>query len=306
MSQVSITVLDASSGQARPEIPLAKTEVPESAIAFSRDGRWLGWTQNSEQVALLDFEHPSDPPVVVDVGPNIGFALPESGSTIVTVTDHPLRSEVLTRVTDKQWTHEPFDLTGCTSPQSISPGTRLLSATWKGRRCTYRFGRVGVLDRRNLDRDTWDIIWSAGGGASAELLYSGEFIVSGADNAEELENHVRAEHKIEDRSDKTLLISVSESGRRFAFIDADKHKLVKIFSLGGHKPFLSGFDPNGFAVAPVGAWFAATSVGPGAASGVRGFARRRARFTDCRLRCRDRSAAIPAPGRRRPGDGRDR
>jgi hypothetical protein len=257
----SITVLDAPSGVVTMERPTPpRPDAGNRGVVFSADGRWLGWQQAQDTVALLDVEHPDRPPVSIGVPKIISFALVGSDK-IVTVGGSPLESTVLVRGADGTWSSsQKFDLSECSTPYSVSPGARYLSATWKGLKCSYEMDAAATVHKRPVEHFTQDVVWSGQGRAFAELLYSGELIVGRADRNGDLDSSVKGDHSIANENDRTRLIAVAESATRLAFIDNDEHKQVMIFSLGVHKPFLTGFPQDLFAVAPSGEWFALASL----------------------------------------------
>jgi hypothetical protein len=259
----SITTLDAATGEEIPELSPSLPDVDDRAVTFSPDGRWIGWKEDESTIALLDFTHPERGATRINASKVISFAI-VGGDSIVTVSSEPLAAHTLSRGVNGRWTSRLFEMSRCADVQSVSPGTRFLTTNWRGVKCTYATdGSNQDPGVRVVDRATRDIVWSTDGGAFVELLESGELIAARAEKAAVTESSLKGEHQIATQQDLTRLISVSESAGRVAIIDADEHEVVRVFSLSAHKPFMTGFPSDLFALPSHGRWFALADTASG-------------------------------------------
>jgi WD40-like Beta Propeller Repeat len=256
--KASIDLLQTTTGRIDKSLP--QSEGSNRQIGFSPDGRWLASLAVGDGfIRLLDYRDPQAEEIRVPAKGVIAFSLADGGKRIIGVTDRPLSAHALDQQADGNWKSTKLDLSDCMAPDSVSPGVQYSSATWKARACDYPLTdkRLTAFSRRGdqgADNPIRDIVWSAAGGAFVEMLFTGEFIVTGQDRARtRLESRIRGV-RILDHPDKSRLISVSETGTRVAFIENNPSQ-VKIYSLAHNKPFLSKLERL-FSVAPDGTWIA--------------------------------------------------
>ena len=260
--QDSIVVIDSATG--RTELTQKQNAVSHRAVIFSPDGGWLAWTLPDQKVGVLDLANPEQAIPPADTDDAAAFALHAGGNAITTVSQFPLRAGLVTRQ-GMTWTQQPFDVSTCAKLQSVSVGARYLSATYNAGKCA--FGLRG--DDRSPARlpgaaFSTDVVWSTSGSGFADVLQSEDVIVGRIGAASGLENRMSGGHPVQKRSDLTAVVSVSDAASRLAYIDADDaHARVVIFSLGMHKPFMTGVDRQLFTVSPDGTWWALVRPGPG-------------------------------------------
>jgi Novel STAND NTPase 1/WD domain, G-beta repeat len=253
----SIELLDAATGLPARTLP-PQPEVRDRRIAFSPDGDWLATSQDDDHVRLINYRDDSIQPIDIPASGVVGFSV-ISGKRILAVRD-PLAAFAFELQDDGKWTQTKVDLSTCMNPQSVSPGPEFFSATWRAHACTFNASNGEPSNEGTADRATTDVVWSAGGGASAELLEPQERVsdlLVGRFLSGRMASRIKGAHISPFESDRSRLISMNEAATRAAVIDADEtHTQVRIFSLGSHKLFLSRFDRDGFSVAPDGEWMA--------------------------------------------------
>jgi len=243
------------------------------AIAFSPDGRWLAWAQD-DGIQLVDYRNEHAKVVTAPVKAVVGFAVVADGNRIIAVTNYPLSAQALDRQPDGSWAPPvELPLSACMKPQSVSPGAQYASATWKAQACASHAmskDRAPFSPRKGNAEATSDIVWSAAGHAFAEILLSRDIIVGRSERfATQSGSRIKGTNP-GSADDMSALISMSEVGTRLALIDRDIDrgkvvgKVVRVYSLADHKPFLSRFDEGSVAIAPDGGWIAvAKRLAPG-------------------------------------------
>jgi hypothetical protein len=265
-----IDLVDAQTGRVNTTLPQFTDAVEDRRIVFSPDGQWLASSQADESTLLL--AKLGDPPglsEVIKTGDHIGgFAVLRGGQAIVTVGGRPLAAHELSR-RDGTWHEDTFDLMSCVQRHSVSPGSEYVSATWTTTACMIPVdGTRPPIARDSLDGTTHDIVWSNGGAAFTELVDGRQgmldLVVGRRTRSGPLKSHIKGAHPMDEALEKSRLVSVSETATRVALIDADDHELVRIYSVGGFKPFMSEIE-SAFAVAPDGSWMAIARPGVGSA-----------------------------------------
>ncbi len=260
----SVGLIDAEcSGLETPLDQFSGDTVADRLLVFSPDGRWLGSSQaDARVVRLVDLRNRHVPPAVIRANHNIGaFAVLRDGKAIVTVGSVRGKPLSALKLTEREgaWVETEFPLSSCVRPVSVSPGAAYVSATWITSACIFTLDGQTVAAAKTADRITNDIVWSTGGGAFVELLAAprGVFdvVVGRRDRTSRFESRIKGAHPMGEVPEKSRLVSVSERGTRVALIDRDEHKLVRVYSVAGYKPFMSRFE-NAFAVSPDGAWIA--------------------------------------------------
>jgi hypothetical protein len=254
----SVTLLDAQTGRVARQLAPQPT-IGTRRVVFSPDGRWLASTEDFGSVRVVNILDESAPSSVAQAPGVVGFTI-LNDKRLIAVSD-PLAAIALEEQPDRKWKAAPFDLPACIRAQSVSPGAQFFSATWRAHACMYRADTGSPVNQGVADRAIEDIIWSAGGSASAELLVRQEAgsqdLFVGRNLSGPFASQIKGAHLDDLENEKSRLISVSESGTRMALIDQDdEHRLVRIYSLAGHKPFLSRIASDLFTVAPTGDWLA--------------------------------------------------
>jgi hypothetical protein len=260
-----IDLVDAQTGRVTTTLRQFTEVARDRRIVFSPDGAWLASTGPDSSTLLLanvDDEHaPAD--VIKTYHTIGGFAVLPDAKAIVTVGGSPLAAFKLSK-RDGTWVEDIVDPMSCIERHSVSPGALYVSATWTMSACITRVDGTRSIARKLGDGATDDIVWSPGGAAFVELVAGAQgldLVVGRRTAAQEIKSRIKGAHPIDDVSEKSRLLSVSEMGTRIALIDADDdHKLVRVYSVGGFKPFLSPIE-SGFAVAPHGRWIAIARPG---------------------------------------------
>jgi Novel STAND NTPase 1 len=263
--QTSIDLVDADTGDVHRPIPLPSKR--DRRVAFSPDGHWLAWSQNDDRVWLLDYRDEEAKPAEVAAEGVIAFAVIGDGRRIVIATDAPLSAYAREQQPDGSWSHVELSLGECGGLESVSPGAQFSSVSWKARTCTV--GNAGLefseRDTGDTRRHTFDIVWSAAGGASTEVLVqqnadTQDVIVARVDpTGARMESWIKGADSVEDKADKSGVISMDELGTRMALTGRDpvtKRERVTVYSVADHKPFLSRLRNGSFAAAPDGTWMA--------------------------------------------------
>src|SRR5262249_30520815 len=124
------------------------------------------------------------------------------------------------------------------------------------------------------DRLIRDIVWSTSGRAYVELLGTRELVVrrpSSGDTSPEamMQSRVKGWQSLGEQGNETSGISVSDDGRRMAWIEASEAD-IKIYMVGETKTFLTEVEANRVTVAPDGGWIAIARPAPVARNGTAG------------------------------------
>jgi hypothetical protein len=261
--KTSIDLVDADTGDVHRQIPLPS--VSDRRVAFSPYGHWLAWIQSDDRVWLLDYRDEGAKPGEVAAEGVIAFAVVGDGRRIVIATDSPLSAYAREQQPDGSWSRVELSREECGRLESVSPGSQFSSVSWKARICTVdKAGReFSERDIGDTPRHTSDIVWSAAGGASTEVLVeqggTQDVIVARVDpTGAGMESRLKGADSVE-QSDKSSVISMDELGTRMALTGWDpvtKRKRVSVYSVADHKPFLSRLRNGSFTAAPDGTWMA--------------------------------------------------
>jgi hypothetical protein len=263
--QTSIDLVDVDTGYVHRPIPLPSKS--DRRVAFSPDGHWLAWIQKDDRVWLLDYRDEGAKPVEVAAEGVIAFAVVDDGRRIVIATDAPLSAHAREQQPDGSWSRVELSREECGRLESVSPGAQFSSVSWKARICTV--GKAGLEfsehDTGDTRRHTSDIVWSAAGGASTEVLVQQNadtqdvIVARVATTGALMESWIKGADSVEDETDKSRVISMDELGTRMALTGRDpvtKRERVTVYSVADHKPFLSRLRNGAVAVAPDGTWMA--------------------------------------------------
>jgi hypothetical protein len=265
----SVDLLDAATGKTRATLPAdLEQDRNRALVVFSPDNEWLGASLSQQRLQIWErradrWTAVAPPPVPPGLS---GFALLPGGTRIAAVAQPAaggLAAYAIDRKDDGSWNKPAaLDLSECMKPQSVSQGAAYFSATWNARACTYdATSNASRASVSNLVIS--DVVWSAQGQGFAELLpqeRSLDLIVGRQQKDSRLESHIKGAHPNENTSEKSHLISVSDEGTRVAVIDDDNDKLVRIYALAHHKPFLSRLPTAAVVLAPDGSWIAAATA----------------------------------------------
>jgi hypothetical protein len=258
--RTGVDLLDANTGQLETPLRQFSEYAEDRRIVFSPDGQWLASTLGAGQhLLLVDYINGQTRPLLTASHTIGGFAVLPGGSGVITVSAKPLAAYKLT-LENENWTESKIDVTSCLRPHSVSPGAEYVSATWSMTACIHPVDpKRRPTPSTTEDGVTVDIVWSTGGAAFVEVLAGldagSDLVVGRRNGAGRLESRIKGSHPMRRTAEKSRLVSVSEAGTRVALIDDDDHKLVRIYSVAGYKPFLSDFE-SAFAVAPNGKWIA--------------------------------------------------
>jgi hypothetical protein len=257
----SIDLVNPATGKVRKQL-LPNEDEEKRRVAFSVDGQWLAASVSAKHLQL--WNHEAERPTARDVeGPiDFGFVVLAGGTRIIGVTeDDQLKAYSLESQDDgRHWKTTPLTFPQCVKPQSVSPGTRYLSETWRARTCvaTASDGRSYRQEERTIE----DIVWTTSGGAFAQLLApegpAHDLVVGRVAPGEWLENRIKGTHPHEG-NDRTQLISLSDDGTRAALIDVvtvegAERKIVRIYSLGSHKLMMTPLTKGQFELSSDGMW----------------------------------------------------
>ena len=259
----AVDLLKASTGVLQRSV-LNGAPVSDRRIVFSPDGSWLASSTGPNQLQLIEYQREGAMPVAVPAEDAGGFAVLPGGQRLITVSNNPMAAFALDRRGD-QWTSTKIDLGACLKLQSISPGPRYFSATWTAGACNLISADASLVEGRRNDTPTSDIVWNPVTGSMVQILLSDDLIVARREGPSlQVQSRIKGARPNEDINEKSRMISVDGRGDRVALID--ETGVVRIYSVGEHKPFLAQFERGAKVAVPAhGRWMAIGRAGPGQA-----------------------------------------
>ena len=184
----------------------------------------------------------------------VHFALSADARRVSAAALDPLRGIALERNPDGTWSSADVAIGQCSTPQSVSPGSGYVIATWKAQSCTFSLPRGEAMEQGEEQQAAVDdSLASPNGGAFLAVLANGDLVAGRGTPAKRNDASTIRGARATAPGSLLGLFAVDEAATRVAMLDEDAQR-VRVYRVGGSRPWLTPFKPGTMAVTLDGRW----------------------------------------------------